>query len=712
MNWHKHIFCFFLIFISFNLSAQKTSVCTIIPVEYPDSVPQLNISPEKVSLAKKTIESKESANRNIYAYPVDVELDIIKKGYLSVLDDGRKVWRYQIYSEGASSLSLIFSGYNLMRGSKLIIYTPDKSKILGSFTEDNNKPFGTLAISPVKGDKLIIELQTSRGQKYPGTLVLGTVGHGFEKGNKSAEDAYFGSSRECNVDINCQSDSVYQTVKRAVCRVFYGATGACTGTLVNNSSFNGKAYVIMANHCFSSEYLANNAVFHFNYESPYCDGPDAEYDAISGSEIVSTSTHLDFTLVELSEMPDFNYGVYYAGWNIEEEATDSVFTIHHPKKDVKKISFSKEKPYIGNWANGYDSYVHWIVEKYEYGTTELFSSGAPLFNKKGEIIGVLSGGILDTCGYVYDNFQRIVNAYDDYARSEEQLACWLNPEGYDIMFLQGYDPYDIYRTHGEYLSHFLPDDDTVIIENTNGWGYLTGHNSNYTAEYAEKYEFNGNKYILGAYIIPGRVYNQYDSSSIVIRLWEGNETPETVLQEKRIYYYQMENNQPLFIQFDSSAFLRKSFFIGYQIHYNTLQDTFSMNTSDTWSDYDENYVFKYENGSWRPLSENNSLSLAIFPLVSDYEKSILKPFEEINVDRVLIYPMPAHNELIMYFMEDEINEIEAELFDLSGRLVRKVKYFEPTKNISLDLVNIKSGQYILKLTYNDERIYRKVIVVN
>ncbi len=703
----------FLVAFTCAAYAQKSTGGRIIPIRSYDSVPAYKLSPDILLKSKQNLKSmKDVRARNIYAYPVDVYIDIVNEGKLTILHDGRKVWRYIVESEGASSLSLIFSSYQLMKGSKLMIYTPDQSKILGAFTEDNNKPFGSLAVSPVATDKLVIELQAPSEQKFPGHLVLGVIGHGFEKTNQEALDGYYGTSRDCNVDINCMSDTTYQIVKRAVCRIFYGSIGACTGTLINNSSLDGTPYIITANHCFDTEYLANNAVFHFNYESPYCDGPDSDFQSISGSELISTSHHLDYTLVKLSEIPAFNYDVYYAGWNVEDDITDSVFTIHHPRKDVKKISFSEDRPYIGNWGNGYDPYVHWVVEEYNFGTTEIFSSGAPLFNKHGEISGVLSGGILDTCGFVYDNFQRLYNAYDDYSYETQQLKHWINPLNVDIESLEGYDPYENFKLFGEQLTHFTSGDDTLLHQLESGWGYLTGHNSGLPSSYAEKFEFKGNKYLIGAYIYPMKVYNHYDSSGIRMKVWEGTSEPGEVVREKFVYYYQMAEEVPLFIQFDSAVFMKNSFFIGFDLFYNAMVDTFAMGASAVSENAEINTSYKYENGLWQPVVEDSSLTLAIFPLVYDYEKSILKPFEEIDVDKVFLYPLPARDELYMFFDEEEIASVDAELYDMSGRLLISNTYIEPARNISLNLFGIKAGQYILKLSFNDEKIIRKVVVLN
>ena len=49
----------------------------------------------------------------------------------------------------------------------------------------------------------------------------------------------------------------------------------------------------------------------------------------------------DFLLVQLDDEPSMVFDVYYAGWDRSSTVPSSAVGIHHPKGDIKKISYEK-----------------------------------------------------------------------------------------------------------------------------------------------------------------------------------------------------------------------------------------------------------------------------------------------------------------------------------------------------------------------------------
>ena len=133
---------------------------------------------------------------------------------------------------------------------------------------------------------------------------------------------------------------------------------------------------------------SKNLFFYFDYESPYCNGPDGNsLKSISGSSLIATTdNNLDFALVELTAEPPFNYRPYFTGWNNTNIPPDNSFSIHHPLGDVKKIAIDVDQATTDDYGEGYDVNTHWLIGDWETGTTEKGSSGAPLFNQDGELI--------------------------------------------------------------------------------------------------------------------------------------------------------------------------------------------------------------------------------------------------------------------------------------------------------------------------------------
>jgi lysyl endopeptidase len=377
----------------------------------------------------------------VFARSFEVSIDPENHGFWEQLDNGSRVWRVAIRSGGALSLNIIFSKYVLQPGVSVFIYNRDRSHILGAFTHLNNKSSKSLATEPVAGDELIIELQVNPHIEYYGELIIGSINHDFT-GILDNKSSRFGTSGECNIDINCSFANSLQTEKNAVARVLVNGTRYCTGVLVNNTSGNGTPYFLTANHCIENNEQAENTVFVFGYESPFCNGGNGSAGkSLSGSEMLVTQENLDFTLVEISTKPPVSYQPWYAGWNRSATTPSAAFTIHHPQGDVKKLSAGFDSPATGTFGSGYTANGHWKINKWDIGTTESGSSGSPLFDSDGLVRGVLTGGEA-RCGYsVNDFYTKFSLAWARYEGINQQLKPWLDPLDTGAEILNGMNPY-------------------------------------------------------------------------------------------------------------------------------------------------------------------------------------------------------------------------------------------------------------------------------
>jgi V8-like Glu-specific endopeptidase len=103
------------------------------------------------------------------------------------------------------------------------------------------------------------------------------------------------------------------------------------------------------------------------------------------------STVSDFALLELNQRPSGNTGITYAGWSRSTITLNSAVGIHHPKGDVMKISFENDVPTQVSYDAGDGIALCWRVI-WTSGTTEIASSGSPLYNQNHRIVGQLYGG--------------------------------------------------------------------------------------------------------------------------------------------------------------------------------------------------------------------------------------------------------------------------------------------------------------------------------
>ncbi len=376
-----------------------------------------------------------------------VDLSPANSGLFQDIAGKGKLWRIGIRSEGAYSIHLIFNKYRIPPGAKLFLYDPDHAHVLGAFTSENNKPWGSLAVAPLPGDEIIVEYFEPYDVPYQGALSIGTVGHAYRDVLGTQDDRY-GLSQPCNKDINCPEGADWQKEKHAVCRIIFskmnGNSYLCTGSLINTTRYDETPYFLTANHCLPTAYEAQTAVFYFNYESPTCNGPDGDASqTLSGSAIQATTTNLDFSLVKMSDTIPHAYKPYFAGWNASPDPPQKVVCIHHPMGDVKKIALYNKSPVTGDFIYewDYDDSTHWYIDNWSRGITEGGSSGSPLFDQDHLIVGDLTGGsVVANCTSADAFFEKFSHSFADYPLKREQLRYWLDPDTTGITSLGGYGP--------------------------------------------------------------------------------------------------------------------------------------------------------------------------------------------------------------------------------------------------------------------------------
>ncbi|MCK4990598.1 MAG: hypothetical protein KAS29_08935, partial [Bacteroidales bacterium] len=421
------------------------------------------------------IEAQLELNRRTNSKPLrfalerPVNLSPETHGSWSLKGDIR-VWHVHVLSPGAYSLGLVFGKYALLPGVKIFVYSPGQQEVKGAFTSENNKTSGVLPVGHLPGEELLIEMQVPAGMADYGELELEALSHaflntGFKSSTADCPAGEFGCSQPCELDVNCVEGDPWWRVTPSVVRVFT-TTFYCTGVLVNNTSYDGTPYVITAEHCLNQQYYADRSVFQFNYESAECFGEDGPLNmSISGSEVITHGDSIDFSLIELSNIPPASFGVYYAGWNRGDFQTSGTASIHHPFGDVKKISLDEQAPSIPaqpgdvpySGLEDYHYFSYWWIRQWEVGSTEGGSSGGPLFDQGRRVIGTLSGGNAacgDSIGYNAETDRVIYNPapnYDDYytrfgmAWDHEEakgnaLKPWLDPVNSDVQVLGGYNP--------------------------------------------------------------------------------------------------------------------------------------------------------------------------------------------------------------------------------------------------------------------------------
>lgn len=427
-------------------------------------------------LTKVTAEDAENDRAGYpYRFAVNrpVDIDLINTGKWEYLENGR-IFYTHIRSEGAKAIGLYFSEFMLAEGCLLFIYTPDHQHILGAFTHLNNQDDGMFATSLVPGSELILELYEPNEVRNNSVVVLSEVCHAY----RGFREKGFGSSGPCEVNINCPEGDSWQDEKRGVVRIQVKISSSafwCTGSLMNNARQNFAPYLLTADHCGMTANATDLSqwIFYFNYESASCPDPSGEPPhktlvgakkkaATGGGGMVTAS---DMYLVLLNNPVPDAYNPYFNGWSLSQQPAGSGVCIHHPEGDIKKISVFTSPAYSTNWGAIPNTHwgVGWVATQSGHGVTEPGSSGSPLFNSSGLIVGQLSGGGSSCTALNEDDFfgKLSYSWQPPGSDSSNSLKYWLDPDNSGITVLPGMNPNVIYVN-----ANFTASEDTLVVGRT------------------------------------------------------------------------------------------------------------------------------------------------------------------------------------------------------------------------------------------------------
>jgi len=400
-----------------------------------------------VNVPKLLAEDESEQSKGLpfrFGVSIDVDYNMNNSGTWISLPNGAKLWRLNIKSVNASTINFIFKDFWLPPGSEFFIYNEQKSECIGAFTYRNNKEDGTFATGILRGESMILEYYEPAGVSSPGTINLANVIHGYKNiFNIINEINDFGSSGACEINVNCPAGAPWAYEKRSVALVITSnGTRLCSGSLMNNVRKDLSPYLLTAEHC--NDGATAVWVIMFNYESPSCVNADGPLNyTISGATLKASNAATDFCLVKLNEAVPDSYVVHYNGWNALDFPAENAVCIHHPKSDVKKISFSFNAlvsdtfPFSPSPSNSHWK-VFWPADG-SGGVTEPGSSGAPIYDQNHSVVGQLHGGLSSCTGSdKTDYLGKLSMSWTYGGTPATRLKDWLDPDNTGALVLDGF----------------------------------------------------------------------------------------------------------------------------------------------------------------------------------------------------------------------------------------------------------------------------------
>jgi hypothetical protein len=328
--------------------------------------------------------------------------------------DGSQIIVLIIKSSGASGIGVHFRNFALADGEEVYVYgAAIDSIVFGPFTDKGPWASGEFWSGTVDGDTVVIEFYKRTDENGKGFEI-------FEISHILAELDWRLRSNEpdvlfCEVDASCYSDPE----KNAVARILFNNNGpyVCTGTLLNDLAQDRTPYFLTANHCVSSQAVAQTVEAYWFYQTTSCNSGVLRswIHSPPGANLLATQGANDFSFIRLQN--NAPGGAFFSGWTAAAQSTGtSVFGLHHPDGYIPPAINSYLRKSIGTITNTNEAclgLVNGYAVGWTSGTSEPGSSGSGLFTSNGHyLVGALScGPNPPTCNSAWASYSKFSNFY-------------------------------------------------------------------------------------------------------------------------------------------------------------------------------------------------------------------------------------------------------------------------------------------------------------
>lgn len=346
--------------------------------------------------------------------------------------DGNLVWSGVFRSPGATGVRLQLTDLDLPKGAELYVIGRH-GHAFGPYAEKS----GEFWTNTVAGDEIVLQLHlpldVPQGKSIFRVESLTHMGDNYDLGY-NPQKAFCPWNDSCIQNAECSSipGSVSQ-IQDGVGYMIFSAPGGsfiCSGGLLNDTGSTGTPFFLTANHCLSTQSSATSLEAYFQWTvgcgsscgSQY--SPPGSVPRTLGSTLLATSSNTDFTLLQLSQAAPA--GSTFLGWTtapVANSSGTSLYRVSHPKGSPQAYSEQDVNTSAGTCSTLPRG--NFIYSDATFGDTEGGSSGSPVVNGSGQVVGQLFGACGASPSTTCDGDDRTVDGA--FAVTYSSISSFLDP---------------------------------------------------------------------------------------------------------------------------------------------------------------------------------------------------------------------------------------------------------------------------------------------